>query len=105
VGPAWWPPTPPSTGLGLGLYWCVRDALFSRWQGDGRHGHLEEPSKQGAQGIEETGDEIRNPDSRTPFAVAPRQARLHVGLNDAGYQGWAASFWYAWDRTRIGRTR
>jgi quinohemoprotein ethanol dehydrogenase len=50
VGPAWWPPTPPPTGLGLGLYWRLRDALRSLWQGDGHRGHLEEPSGPGAHG-------------------------------------------------------
>jgi len=50
VGPAWWPPTPPPTGLGLGLYWRIRDALLSLWQGDGRHVHLEGPSEPGAHG-------------------------------------------------------
>jgi alcohol dehydrogenase (cytochrome c) len=50
VGPAWWPPTPPPTGLSLGLYWRIRSAILFLWQGDGRRGHLEEPSSQGAQG-------------------------------------------------------
>src|SRR5271156_315891 len=50
VGPAWWQPTLPPTGLGLGLYWRIRDALLSLWQGDGRHVHLEGPSEPGAHG-------------------------------------------------------
>jgi len=50
VGPAWWPPTPPPTGLGLGLYWRIRSALSSIWPGTGQQGHLEEPRGQGAQG-------------------------------------------------------
>jgi len=50
VGPAWWPPTPPPTGLGLGLYWRIRSALSSIWPGNGQQGHLEEPRGQGAQG-------------------------------------------------------
>ena len=32
----------------------------------------------------EIDDEVWNPDRRTSFAVAPSQARLHDGLNDAG---------------------
>ena len=32
----------------------------------------------------EIDDEMWNPDRRTSFAVAPSQARLHDGLNDAG---------------------
>jgi len=50
LGPAWWPPTPPPTGLNLGLYWRIRSALLSIWPGSGRNGHLEEPRGQGARG-------------------------------------------------------
>ena len=50
VGPTWWPPTPPPTGLGLGLYWRIRSALLSIWPGNGQQEHLEEPRGQGAQG-------------------------------------------------------
>ena len=50
VGPAWWPPTPPPTGLDLGLYWRIRSALLSMWPGNTSEGHLGEPSGQGAHG-------------------------------------------------------
>jgi quinohemoprotein ethanol dehydrogenase len=50
LGPAWWPPTLPPTGLGLGLYWRIRSALLSIWPGNGQDGHLEEPSGPGAHG-------------------------------------------------------
>ena len=50
VGPAWWPPTPPPTGLDLGLYWRIRSALLSMWPGHTSEGHLGEPSGQGAHG-------------------------------------------------------
>ena len=50
LGPAWWPPTPPPTGLDLGLYWRIRSALLSIWPGNGPEGHLGEPSEQGAHG-------------------------------------------------------
>jgi quinohemoprotein ethanol dehydrogenase len=50
LGPAWWPPTPPPTGLDLGLYWRIRSALLSIWPGNGTERHLGEPSAQGAHG-------------------------------------------------------
>ena len=50
VGPAWWPPTPPPTGLGLGLYWRIRSALSFLWPDNRQSGHLEEPRGSGAQG-------------------------------------------------------
>jgi len=50
VGPAWWPPTPPPTGLGLGLYWRIRSALSSIWPGSRQSGHLEDTGGPGAQG-------------------------------------------------------
>jgi alcohol dehydrogenase (cytochrome c) len=53
VGPAWWPPTPPPTGLGLGFYWRIRAALLSLWPGaeDNRHlGELPGPDAQGDRG-------------------------------------------------------
>jgi len=50
LGPAWWSPTPPPTGLGLGLYWRIRSALLSIWPGNRSEGHLGEPSGQGAHG-------------------------------------------------------
>src|SRR5208282_5677771 len=50
VGPAWWPPTPPPTGLGVGLYWRIRSWLSSIWPDNGREGHLGESSEQGAHG-------------------------------------------------------
>jgi outer membrane protein assembly factor BamB len=50
VGPAWWPPTPPPTGLSLGLFWRIRAAVLSIWPGSRQGGHLEEPMPQGAHG-------------------------------------------------------
>jgi quinohemoprotein ethanol dehydrogenase len=50
LGPAWWPPTPPPTGLDLGLYWRIRSALLSIWPGNEPEGHLGESSEQGAHG-------------------------------------------------------
>jgi alcohol dehydrogenase (cytochrome c) len=50
LGPAWWPPTPPPTGMAAGLYWRIRSALESVWPGNRQDGHLGEPSGQGAQG-------------------------------------------------------
>jgi len=50
LGPAWWPPTPPPTGLGLGLYWRIRSALSFLWPGNQQERHLEEPRGPGAQG-------------------------------------------------------
>jgi alcohol dehydrogenase (cytochrome c) len=50
LGSAWWPPTPPPTGMGLGLYWRVRSALSFLWPIDEQNGHLEEPKGQGARG-------------------------------------------------------
>ena len=50
MGPAWWPPTRPPTGEGLGLYWRLRSALLSLWQGHGHDWHLEQPTGQHARG-------------------------------------------------------
>ena len=50
LGPAWWPPTLPPTGLGLGLYWRIRSALSFLWPGNSQERHLEEPRGAGAQG-------------------------------------------------------
>jgi len=50
LGPAWWPPTLPPTGLDLGLYWRIRSALLSIWPGNELEGHLGESSEQGAHG-------------------------------------------------------
>jgi len=50
LGPAWWPPTPPPTNAGLGLYWRLRSALLSLWEGGGYHKRIGEPSGQGAHG-------------------------------------------------------
>jgi len=49
LGPAW-PPTPPPTNTGLGLYWRLRSALLSLWEGGGYHKRIGEPSGQGAHG-------------------------------------------------------
>jgi alcohol dehydrogenase (cytochrome c) len=50
LGSAWWPPTPPPTGMGLGLYWRIRQTLSFLWPIDEQNGHLEEPRGQGAHG-------------------------------------------------------
>jgi alcohol dehydrogenase (cytochrome c) len=50
LGPAWWPPTPPSTTAGPGPWWGLWFAVSSLWRGHGHDGHLEEPSDQRARG-------------------------------------------------------
>jgi alcohol dehydrogenase (cytochrome c) len=49
-GPSWWPPTPPSTNTGPGLWWSLWFAVSSLWRDHGVAGHMGEPSRQGAQG-------------------------------------------------------
>jgi alcohol dehydrogenase (cytochrome c) len=46
LGPAWWPPRPPATVAGPGLWWSLWYAVSSLWQGHGNGAFLEEPSRQ-----------------------------------------------------------
>jgi len=50
VGPAWWPPTPPPTGLGLGLYWRIRSAILSMLPCNEPDRYLRGPSEPGVHG-------------------------------------------------------
>jgi alcohol dehydrogenase (cytochrome c) len=51
LGPSWWPPAPPSTNTGPGLWWSMWFAVSSLWRDHGVVGHMGEPStNQGAQG-------------------------------------------------------
>jgi quinohemoprotein ethanol dehydrogenase len=50
LGPAWWSPTPPPTGLDLGLYWRIRSAILSIWPGHGENEHLGDESGHAAHG-------------------------------------------------------